>query len=97
MAGRNLGDPDSRAEFVRRSRAGDKSDIFASYPDRKTVLVPEVHMRRLLVVLLATSRRLTGTGALDNAAGEVRRATLSTADLDAQLDRVLELPPRRAA
>lgn len=54
-------------------------------------------MRSLLKVLLETHRRLAGSGALDNAAHEVQRATLSTVELDDQLDRVLDLPPRRAA
>lgn len=54
-------------------------------------------MRSLLKVLLEATRRLAGTGAFDNAAFEVQRATRSTVELDAQLDRVLDLPPRRAA
>jgi len=54
-------------------------------------------MRTLLKVILKVTRRLTGLGALNNAAHEVQRATRSADELDAQLDRVLDLPPRRAA
>ena len=53
-------------------------------------------MRTLLQVVLDGLRSLTGPGALGNAAAEVERATRSTADLDAQLGRVLDSPPRAA-
>jgi hypothetical protein len=55
-------------------------------------------VRILLRVLFEAARRLAATGALDNAASELQRATRSTVELDAQLDRVLLDPsPRRAA
>ncbi len=55
-------------------------------------------MRTLVHVLSEAARRLAGPGALGNAASELQRATYSTVELEAQLDRVLlDLPPRRAA
>lgn len=54
-------------------------------------------MRMLLEALWKGPRFLAGASALDNAARELRRTTLSTAELDAQLARLLDVPPRRAA
>ncbi|HML00582.1 MAG TPA: hypothetical protein VK428_10370 [Acidimicrobiales bacterium] len=54
-------------------------------------------MRTLLQVLVDLSRRLAGPGALHNAAHEVERASWSALDLDAQLGRLVERTPSRAA
>ncbi len=54
-------------------------------------------MRTLLQVLFDVARRLAGPGALYNAATEVERATRTVSDVDAQLGRLIHLPPRRAA
>ena len=53
-------------------------------------------MRTLLQVFLDALRSLAGPGALGNAAFEVDRASRSAADVDAQLGRVLDCPPRAA-
>lgn len=53
-------------------------------------------MRRLLQVVLEALRSLSGPGALGNAAFEVERTHRSTADVEAQLGRVLDFPPRAA-
>ena len=54
-------------------------------------------MRTLLQVLFDVARRLAGPGALYNAANEMERATRIATDVDAQLGRLIDLPPRRAA
>jgi hypothetical protein len=54
-------------------------------------------MRTLLKVIVEAARRLAGAGALGNAAYEVELANRSSVELDAQLGRLLEPPPRRAA
>ncbi|HMK63136.1 MAG TPA: hypothetical protein VK386_05915 [Acidimicrobiales bacterium] len=54
-------------------------------------------MRTLMQVLVDAARRLAGPGALRNAAHEVERASWLAVDLDAQLGRLAEqLPPRAA-
>ena len=53
-------------------------------------------MHRLVQVVVGALRSLAGPGALGNAAFEVERASRSTADLDAQLGRVLDTPSRAA-
>jgi len=57
----------------------------------------EAQMRTLLQVLFDVARRLAGPGALYNAANEMERATRIATDVDAQLGRLIDLPPRRAA
>ncbi len=54
-------------------------------------------MRTLLQVLFDAARRLAGQGALGNAAHEVECANRTVFELDAQLGRLLDPPPRRAA
>jgi hypothetical protein len=54
-------------------------------------------MRALMRKLIEKSRRLSGTGAERNAHMEVVRAHQTVAELDRQLQRVCETPPRRAA
>jgi hypothetical protein len=51
----------------------------------------------LLQVLSDMAHRLAGSGALRNAAYEVARTHRTAADVDAQLGRLVDLPPRRAA
>jgi len=57
----------------------------------------ETDMRALMRKLIEKSRRLSGTGAERNAHMEVVRAHQTVAELDRQLQRVCETPPRRAA
>ena len=54
-------------------------------------------MRISLRSLSETVRWLTGAGALRNARGEVVGAATTVVDLDAQLRRVVDPTPRRAA
>jgi hypothetical protein len=54
-------------------------------------------MRRLLQVIVDATRRLAGPGALGNAAHEVDAAIRTVVELDAQLGRLVEPPPRHAA
>jgi hypothetical protein len=54
-------------------------------------------MRTLLRVIVDAARLLAGPGALGNAAHEVEQANRTFFELDAQLGRLLEPPPRRAA
>ncbi len=54
-------------------------------------------MRGLIRSLVEKGRRLSGTGAERNALLEVDRATRSVVELDRQLRRVCDTPPRRAA
>lgn len=54
-------------------------------------------MRTLLQVLFDVARRLTGPGAVYNAAHEMERTTRTASDVDAQLGRLADLLPRRAA
>jgi hypothetical protein len=58
--------------------------------------VREAQMRTLLQAVLDALRSLAGPGALGNAAFEVERANRSSADVEAQLGRVLDFPPRAA-
>jgi hypothetical protein len=54
-------------------------------------------MRTLLRNLARAARRWSGTGAVHNARLEVDRASRSVVELERQLERVFEPPPRRAA
>ena len=54
-------------------------------------------MRTLLQVLFDVARRLAGPGAMYNAAHEMERFTRIASEVDAQLGRLADLPPRRAA
>jgi len=54
-------------------------------------------MGTLLQVLFDVARRLAGPGALHNAANEMERAMRTATDVDTQLGRLIDLPPRRAA
>jgi hypothetical protein len=54
-------------------------------------------VQTLLQVLFDMAHRLAGVGALHNAAHEVDWAHRTAADVDAQLGRLVDLPPRRAA
>jgi hypothetical protein len=54
-------------------------------------------MRTLLTVIVDAARRLAGPGALGNAAYEVERASRTFVELDAQLGRLVEPPPRQVA
>ncbi|HXQ91252.1 MAG TPA: hypothetical protein VN768_06790 [Acidimicrobiales bacterium] len=47
--------------------------------------------------MIQKTRRLTGTGAVDNAQRELDRTVRSVVELDRQLQRVREPDPRRAA
>ena len=98
-----------RGEFLHRSHRRHGADICASYlafVTDGTVVTDgmaerdgprEVRMRTLLHVIVDAARRLAGPGALDNAAHEVAQASRTVFELDAQLGRLLEPPPRRAA
>ncbi len=54
-------------------------------------------MRALMRNLIDKSRRLSGAGAERNAHLEVHQAHRTVIELDRQLRRVCETPPRRAA
>ena len=54
-------------------------------------------MPTVLKILADVIRRLTGPGAVDNAALEMDRALRSVVDVDAQLHRTADPLPRRAA
>jgi hypothetical protein len=56
-----------------------------------------VNVRRLLRKLNEAVAKLTGAGALANARQEVNGAQSALADLDAQLERIKDPNPRRAA
>jgi hypothetical protein len=54
-------------------------------------------MRALLRNLIEKTRRLSGSGAERNAHLELLHADRTVAELDRQLRRVCDIPPRRAA
>jgi hypothetical protein len=54
-------------------------------------------MRALIRTIVEKARRLSGTGAERNAHMEVAHAHRTVIELDRQLRRVCETPPRRAA
>ena len=54
-------------------------------------------MRTLLRNLFEAARQWSGSGAIRNAHLEVDRAARSVVELDRQLRRVCDTPPRRAA
>jgi len=54
-------------------------------------------MRALMRNMIEKTRRLSGTGAVDNAHKELDRTTRSVVELDRQLRRVCQPDPRRAA
>lgn len=54
-------------------------------------------MRTLLQVIAEAARRLSGPGAVGNAAHELDAANRTVFELDAQLGRLVDTPPRHAA
>ena len=66
-------------------------------PRPESHVTRETDMRALMRNLIEKGRRLSGTGAERNAHMEIDKAHRSVIELDRQLRRVCETPPRRAA
>jgi hypothetical protein len=101
--GRNPGSPGRAREFASRSQRRDEAETPTPYRDIDGPARPGIHrnretdMRALMRDLIEKGRRLSGAGAERNARMEIVQANRSVIELDRQLQKVGETPPRRAA